>query len=294
MAAAMLLVIGLSGCGHIGQMLAPAHSTAQEHQQAQAALARWSAAVEAAGGKQGFVPVGELTGQIGVWEEKVGGNNKSALMAGMVAAPGTLPAESPGDAVVRWDDGTTRSMRTISAEEALKELRTSATGSCPDCVPLQVTGARLATATIQTSRGPANGPAWEFAIQGTMVSVTRIAVAAQDGVIVTPPPWDPNHPPTGLAIESATGTVGGTQLTVSFTGAPETGDQSCGADYRAEAVESDTAVVVIVVPQENGSAGGCSLVGATRTAVADLASPLGERAVLEVTEGLPVSVFLTP
>jgi hypothetical protein len=291
---AMVLVIGLSGCEHVGQVLAPAHDTTQEHQQAQAALARWAAAVEAAGGEQSFVPVGELTGQIGDWEQEVGDNNKSALMAGMVAAAEQLPAESPGEAAIHWDNGTTMSMQTISADQALQELRRAGTSDCPRCVPLQVTDARLSTATIQTSRGPASAPAWEFAVQGTRVTLTRIAVAARDGIIVTPPPWDANNSPTGMSIESATGTVGGKQLTVSFTGAPETADKPCGADYTAEAVESDTAVVVIVVPHENGIPGGCRSVGAPRTAVADLTGPLGERAVLEVKEGLPVPVLLTP
>ncbi|GAA2643859.1 hypothetical protein GCM10010399_92280 [Dactylosporangium fulvum] len=48
-------------------------------------------------------------------------------------------------------------------------------------MPLQVTGARLSTARIQTTRGPATVPAWEYTLQGTAVRLTRVAVAAWRG-----------------------------------------------------------------------------------------------------------------
>jgi hypothetical protein len=282
----------LGGCERLG-LLGPGQGAAREHQQAEAALERWAAAVEAAGGTQVFVPVGELTGQIGDWELEVGDNNKSALMGGMIASAVELPGAA-GDGEVRWNDGTAKTMPTISAERALEELRASVQQGCPECVTLEVTGATLSTATFQTSRGPATAPAWEYTVKGTAVVVTRIAVAANSGVIVTPPVWDPNDSPWGLSIESATGTIGGRELTVVFTGAPDTADKPCGADYTAEAVESDTAVVVIVIVRANGFGGACRAVGAPRTATVELAAPLGERAVLEVKEGLPVPVILTP
>lgn len=289
----LFLAAGMSGCGSIGQLLGIDQDAEREHRQAEQALDRWADAVEAAGGQQSFVPVGELTRQIGVWEAEVGDNNKAALMAGLIAATADLP-RAAGDAEVRWDDGTTRSMATISAEQALEELRATAPPGCEGCTSLEVTGASLSTATFQTSRGPATAPAWEFTLKGSKVIVTRIAVAANDGVMLRPPVWDPNDPPTGLSVESATGTIDGRQLTVAFIGAPDTADKPCGEDYTAEAVESNTAVVVIVTRHRNGFVGGCSAVGASRTTTVELAEPLGERAVLEVKEGLPVPVILTP
>ncbi len=77
--------------------------------------------------------------------------------------------------------------------------------------------------------------------------------------------------------------------------APAPGDRACVAAYAAEAVESPTAVVVIVTEHpHNGLGEACTAVGAPRTAAVELAAPLGERAVLEVKEGLPVPVLLTP
>lgn len=292
---AVLFAICVSGCGQLGLFPRGDRGSAREHEQAQDALNSWAAAVAAAGGQQAFAPVGELTGQIGDWEESVGDNNKAALYAGLLVAAKALPAGAPGDAEVRWEDSTTRTVRTLSAAQALEELRATATAECPECVALQVTGARWSLATVQTSRGPATAPAWEFTLEGTDVVVTQIAVAAPDQITVKPPPWDSNDPPTGLSVESATGTVAGGQLTVAFTGAQSGADKPCGADYATEAVESSTAVVVIVIEHLNlPVCAARDLVGYRREATVRLAAPLGDRAVLEVKQGLPVPVTLTP
>ena len=129
------LAVGLSGCA-----LLPGGDSARLHEEAQADLARWADAVAAAGGGSSFVPVGELTGQVGDWELDVGENNKSALMAGMVEAAVSLPADPPPDGEVRWPDGSTTTVRLVSAPEALTGLKADAAGSaCPDCTTLQLT-----------------------------------------------------------------------------------------------------------------------------------------------------------
>ena len=290
--AALIAAAGLSACVQALPIPGAGGVSDGERQQAQEALTRWAAAVEVAGGDQGFVPVGELTGQVGDWEVEVGDNNKPALYAGLLVPIAKLSTETPAAAKIRWDDGRTKTVRPMSAIAALEALKAAGDHSCSECAPLQVTGARLSTVTIQTSRGPATAPAWLFTLKGTKVVATRIAVATADAVVVTPPPWDSNNSPAGLHIDSATAAVDGRQLTVAFTGAPDVADKPCGADYSAEAVESDSAVVVITHP--NGAAVACSAIGATRTATATLTRPLGERTVLEVTQGLPVSVVVTP
>ena len=128
----------------------------------------------------------------------------------------------------------------------------------------------------------------------TTCSANRHRAAIADAIAIVLPPWNPNDPPVGLAIDSASGTVGGRQLTVAFVGAPLPGDQPCGEDYTAEAVESDLAVVVIVTRHPHVTIGACTAVGAPRTATLALAAPLGERTVLEVQQGRPVPVTLTP
>jgi hypothetical protein len=282
---AIVVALAAAGCGE------SAVDAAKLHLQAQAALSRWADAVAVAGGPSTVVLVGERTGQVGDWEAAVGDNNKTALYAGMIAADPPLSSVAPPPGEVRWQDGTSASVSILSARQALLAIQTDTSSSCGDCRILHVKTASLTTAAIQTSRGAATGPVWELAIDGTAVKVTRVAIA--DAITVVPPAWDANNAPVGITIESASGTVGGRMLTVNFVGAPLPGNQPCGEDYTAAAVESDLAVVVIVT-RHAGVGGACSAVGAARTAIATLAAPLGARAVLEVQQGLPVPVTLTP
>ncbi|GAA4570141.1 hypothetical protein GCM10023176_28100 [Micromonospora coerulea] len=64
----------LGGCGATGS--GPGGDDLDRlRQQARDALTRYDRAVLDAGGAQGFVPVGELTGQLGDWEPANGDNN---------------------------------------------------------------------------------------------------------------------------------------------------------------------------------------------------------------------------
>jgi hypothetical protein len=257
------------------------------HQQAHDALARWADAVRRSGGAS-VTFVGDLTGQIGDWEAGVGDNAKAALSAGLVEAPHGLSDEPPASDKVRWLDGSSVDVQVTSAADTLAALVAAASAGCEDCQPLEVTDAQQATGIVDTSRGAANAPIWVYSIAGTSVKVTRVAV--DQSVTVNPPPWNANDPPVGLAIDGATGTPDSKKLTVSFVGAPDTADKPCGADYTAEAVESDLAIVVIIEIHANAAPGACQAVGAIRTARVSLAEPLGNRAVLEVQQGLPVAV----
>src|SRR6266498_3319245 len=122
-------------------------------QQARDALVRYDKAVLDAGGPQSFVPVGDLTGQLGDWEP-TNGDNKQALQSGRVVAATALPAAPQPAGKVAWDNGAVQTISLISADEALQQLAAAGAGRCPECVPLEVTGARLTTARIQTTRGP--------------------------------------------------------------------------------------------------------------------------------------------
>ncbi len=263
---------------------------AAAHQRAKEVLSAWAAAVTAAGEHATVTTVGELTGQIGDWEEAVGDNDKRALMAGMVASASPLSEQAPPAGEVTWQDGKTTKVPLLSAQEAIVAIESTTAAPCSDCTMLLVTAAELTSGPIQTSRGPATAPIWEFTVQGTDVKVTRVAIA-NPVVVAAPGEGDPQ---LGLAIDSASGSVSGAGLTVAFVGAPDSGDKPCGEDYTAEAVESDLAVVVIVTRHPHVTVGACSAVGARRTATATLAVPLGDRVVLDLQQGIPVPVVLAP
>jgi hypothetical protein len=287
------IVLGVSGCTS-----APASSAqvAELHRQADEALARWDAAVAASGGGSGFVLVGESTLFIGNdWGPKIDGNNaKMAMYAGLFVAANPIPSEAPPDGTIQWQDGTTHAVPVISAQQALAAMKAAGVSPCTDCTPLQITGAKLTTATFQSSRGPAQAPAWEFSLKDTPVKLDQIAVGGQ----FTPPPMPtPNDqagqqaasPWIGPPVQSATVDPSGMTLTVTVTGAPDTGDKPCGVDYTAEAVESATGVVVIVYEHRNTLPAACSLVGAFRTVQVLLVKPLGTRTLIDL-QAQPISV----
>ena len=292
--ATVLVAVGLEGCGSFGlPVLGPPAATdpAPARAHAQDVLARWADAVATSGGGATVTPVGELTGQVGDWEAAVGENNKLALMGGMIASKDPLPDAAPPDGVVTFADGTTEQVPLIAAQDAVVAIASVTDAPCPDCVGLLITDARLTSGPIQTTRGPATAPIWEFTLEGTDVKVTRVAIA--NAVSVAPVSADPA---LGLAIDSASGSVTGNELTVSFVGAPDPGDKPCGEDYSAEAVESDLAVVVIVTrhPHAGAVPVACPAVGARRTAAATLTKPLGDRAVLDFQTGTPVTLVVLP
>ena len=289
------LVLGVSGC----TSAAPASSAqvAELHRQAQEALARWDGAAAAGAGGSGFVLVGESTLMVGDdWGPNIdGGNAKMAWGAGLFVIANPLPSEAPQDGRIQWQDGTTHAVPVISAQQALTDMKVAGVSPCPDCIPLQITGARLTTATFQSSRGPAQAPAWEFSLKDTDVKLDQMAVGGQ---FTAPPVPTPNDQATGQQVaqpwvgppvQSATVDASGMTLTVAFTGAPDGGDKPCGADYTAEAVESDTAVVVIVYEHRNTLPAMCSAVGAFRTAQVTLAKPLGNRTLIDLA-AQPISV----
>lgn len=291
LATAVLAAVTVAGCALVPGVAPAATDPAAAHQRAQAVLSAWADAVAAAGEQAAVTPVGELTGQVGDWEAAVGDNNKRALMAGLIASDRLLSEDAPPDGEVVWQDGTTTKVPLMSAQQAIGAMASTTEPPCPDCAMLLVTDAQLTSGPIETTRGPATAPIWEFTLEGTAVKVTRVAIA--NPVVVAP---DEVGSGLGLAIDSASGTVGGNELTVAFDGAPEPGDKACGEDYTAEAVESDLAVVVIVTRHPHAAPFGeaCSLVGARRTATATMAAPLGNRVVLDLQQGTPVPVVLAP
>jgi hypothetical protein len=290
---AFVIVAVVGALGGCGSGLLPDSGGDRLHQRARDALAHYDQAVQRAGGQATFVPVGDLTGQVGDWEAGTGDRNKPALMAGRLTAVVPLPALPTSTGEVRWDTGASDTVTLIDADRALAELVAAGTMNCPTCVRLQVTGARLTTARVQTTRGLATAPAWEYTLRGTAVRVTRVAVLRSSTVTVTPLPWDADSPGI-ISVGSATTSLRSRQLTVHFIGAPGPASQPCGSDYTAQAVESDNAVAVIVYERSHGGDEVCNDIGADRTATTDLAQPLDNRTVLEVQQGLPVPVTITP
>src|SRR5690242_4475548 len=119
LALALALVLAASACGTGGGGGFGEDAHGRELQQARDDLARWEAAVAAAGGGSDFAPVGETFQQVGDWEPAVGGNNKAALYDGKIEFVGPDQPASALDRVVRWDDGNTADVTTLSVAETV-------------------------------------------------------------------------------------------------------------------------------------------------------------------------------
>ncbi len=284
---ALLVACGSAG-GGATRGGSPAPTTGDDQDRAQRAarlLDRYAAALKTSGSPS--VDLGDqLEQQEGDWEPAVGENNKLAWLTGHLVAVAPLPpAPGPGRVV----DGSLGGVSTtvISADAALAAM-TGRRSSCDGCTDLRVTGASLTTMDVRTSAGTVTVPAWRFTLEGTAVTLLRVAVAAS-GLVHAPVDWTP-APVDGLRPESFDLTPGGRTLTLTFTGAPDE-PGPCGADYRAQAFESDRAVVVAVVqvPREpSGQDIACSAIGAVRTVEVTLHRELGDRAVLSLVDGQQV------
>ena len=141
--------------------------------------------------------------------------------------------------------------------------------------------------------GLAKGSSWE-----EMRQQARATLAQYDEQITrsdpsrmpraSPSRLDPSTEGSGLPY-SAVVNGPGTGLKVTFVGARGPAAEPCGADYSAEAVESDKAVVLIILEQRHGGTEACTMMGFRRTVTLNIATPLGNRAVL-MTDGVPVPV----
>src|SRR4051794_7704295 len=105
---AVVVVLGACGPGGAGPD-APGPGGDDLHnlrEQARDDLARYEQAVVDAGGSPFFVPVGELTGQVGDWEPQNEDSTEAWLSGRFVAATG-LPAAPQRTGKVIWDNGPT-------------------------------------------------------------------------------------------------------------------------------------------------------------------------------------------
>ena len=229
----------------------------------------------------------QLEQQEGDWEPAVGENNKLAWLTGHLVAAGPLP-DAPGRGKVL--DGSARGVSTkvISADDALAAM-TARRSSCDGCTDLRVTGATLTTMEVQSSAGFVQVPAWRFTLEGTAVSLLRVAVPLS-GLIRAAPPENQRVPGDGSSVDSFSLLPDGRTLRLHFVGSPDE-PGPCGADYRGEQYASTRAVVVTVlqVPREDtGQDIACTAIGAERTVDVVLEAALGDRTVLNLAGGAVV------
>ncbi|SCL35238.1 hypothetical protein GA0074692_4041 [Micromonospora pallida] len=257
-----------------------------------------------------YVPLEDPTVLAG--DPKFSPETKQAFQAGWYREQAAIPPTRVAGGTVRFPDGTL-DVPLVSAAEAYKQLDLGDPPPCPGrpkvpgptvepgpdgpgpdgpvsdspaaapCTALTVTGVKLGTVELRTSRGEATVPAWLFTVEELAVPVARVAVAPS-AVSAVPAGAGPSGPP---APELAAA-----QNVVSIEGAELTWRVGVGAcDTGVEPLVAEFDDVVVVGAGVTRGTGVCTDQLKLEPVSATLKAPLGSRAVLDVVTGSPVSLL---
>ncbi|MBO4209242.1 hypothetical protein [Micromonospora echinofusca] len=286
--------------GPSGDPVAPSeHRWARFDQRAAEVAESWRRSAASTAWRTGYVPLGDATVLVG--DPGFSGDTKQAFLNGWYRDQVALPARTPAPGTVRFPDGTL-TVPLISAAEAYRQLdrgdpppcaarpaRPPATGSGPDsavsnpadtaCIPLTVTGVKLGTAQVATSRGPATVPAWLFTVEELATPVARLAVAPS-AVAPVPSASVPASPVDGLVVTQELTAADGTTLSYKL------GIGACDSSPTALVAEFDDIVVIGggIIP----STGICTAQLVLAPVSVTLDAPLGARPVLDGVTGQPM------
>ena len=309
-----LPLLVLSGCAAPGAGTAPPAGPDQPAaftQRAEEVAGRWQPGQQ---WHDGYVPLQDATVLTG--DPGFTGDTKVAFNAGWYRDQMTMPTAVPPDGAIRFPDGELR-VPLVSAAAAYAQLdqgdpppcdgrpggpRTSRPGSpepggptvepgpegpasttaATPCVPLTVTAVRLGSAPVWTSRGRAQVPAWLFTVDEMAVPVARLAVAPRAVGTAPSGAADGRPLPGGLVAAQGLRAVAGDRLDYTV------GVGACDSEPTPLVLERPDVVVVgasVVRPT-----GVCTLQLKMAPVSVTLDAPLGDRTVLDVGSGLPLTV----
>ncbi|MFJ6195338.1 hypothetical protein [Micromonospora sp. NPDC092111] len=243
----------------------------------------------------GYVPLQDATVLVG--DPGFTPDTEAAFRAGWYREQVEVPGATPADAAIRFPDGAL-TVPLVSATEAYRQLDQGDPPTCdgrprepqrpgPDgatstqaaqpCVPLTVTGVRLGSAEVRTSRGVADVPAWLFTVEELTAPVARLAVDPS-AVTAVPEPTAPTWPATN-------GVVGADQLQ-RVDGARLTYTVAMGAcDSGPTALVRERDDVVVVGGGVVRGTGDCVAMAVFKPVTVTLKAALGGRPVLDVGTG---------
>lgn len=206
------------------------------------------------------------------------GDLKEVYLNGRVDLAAALPASPP----------TAGGYPVLSAKAALERFHQAYPGEtvkgARTTPRLRIVKVMLGQASFDTDRGPRQLPAWRFGFD---------AIAGPAWVLAVDPKALWTAKPTSATDMGfrATPAADGRSLALAFIGGPDE-PTPCGITYTGSAVESATAVVLVLHQRPQRKAGGqvaCDAVGYPRTVSVRLAAALGGR-VLLTPYGVPMPV----
>ncbi|MFF4260396.1 hypothetical protein ACFY1L_55685 [Streptomyces sp. NPDC001663] len=279
MALSAVGVGAVSGCGSEKEA---GHQAEPAVQRARQVAAAWDGSQAAAAWRAGYHPV-ENAVQLprGGLQSKA---DQRAYQTQNFVLRSDLPATRPQDGRVSWASGTSLSRPVMAATTAYESLAQARI----DGPHLTVTGAKLGTMTLATTRGPATVPAWLFTLQGYTSPLKRAAVSPSN----TPrSPIKPAHDlpdsqltPLGRLVRLA---EDGRSLTViAYHGA-------CDSGPAVHVLETGRSVV-LSASVKNPDESNCTAQKREKQVTVELDRPMGDRVLLDAYTGGPVVYRETP
>lgn len=274
----------VAGCGSekAGSRGAEVRDTGPESESGSGARARqvadaWDGSEAAEVWTKGYYPMGEAV-QLpeNAFRNKA---DKRAWTTQNIRLRGELPATSPKDGQVRWENGDSLTRPLTGARKAYESVARGRN----DGPHLTVTGAKPGEMTLATSRGPATVPAWLFTLEGYDTPLKRVAVSPSK---LPKPPIKPAREvptdeltPLPRLIEMAP--PDGRSVTV------ETGHGACDDGPAVDVLQTDGSVVLSasVVGTKDGP---CTSQLLFEEVTVKLDRPVGDRILLDAFTGRPV------
>ncbi|MEU9558159.1 hypothetical protein [Streptomyces fumanus] len=236
----------------------------------------WRGSAAAAAWARGYHPMADAVQKpVSGWR---GETDERAFETRKFVLDGDLPGPPSAVGKVDWGDGEELTRPLMGPEKAYQSFALGR-GAGPR---LTVTGARLGTTTIATSRGKATVPAWLFTLEHYDTPLKRVAVT----------PSKLPEPPIGQARQGAAGglrsiprlagtAADGRSVTVRAT------HGSCDDGPVVTALETGESVV-LSASVEGAERGACPAVMIEQDVTVGLSRPLGDRVLLDALTGRPV------
>ncbi|MDT0567724.1 hypothetical protein RM704_09620 [Streptomyces sp. DSM 3412] len=269
----------LAGCGN-DQRTDDGHANDQslrmQEERARQVADAWRASAAADAWAQGYYPMADAVQKPeSGWHSKA---DERAYETKNFVLGGDLPSTAPALGKVDWGKGKDLTRPLIGAKKAYQSFALNRS----DGPQLTVTGARLGTTTIVTSRGNATVPAWLFTLDSYDTPLKRVAVT----------PSKLPKPPIGQAPQGATGglrsiarlagtAADGRSITVKAT------HGSCNDGPTVKALETDESVV-LYASIKGAESGTCPADMIEQNVRVELSRPLGDRLLLDALTGRPV------
>jgi hypothetical protein len=269
----------VSGCGSAKEATPQAESAAQRARQVASA---WDGSQAAASWRAGYHPVEQA-----VQLPRGGLHNKAdkrAYQTQNFVLQGVLPATEPKNGQVAWVSGKSLTQPLMAANAAYKTLAQARI----DGPHLTVTGAKLGTMTLATTRGLATVPAWLFTLQGYTSPLKRAAVSPSSNprspIKAAHNLSDSQLAPLGRLVQLA---ADGRSLTVvAYHGA-------CDDGPAVKVLETGGSVVLSASIQ-NPDESNCTAQKREKQVTVGLDRPMGDRVLLDAYTGGPVAYRETP